>query len=77
MKTTQNFFDSACIEQGLLREFRVALLELIDASFGIDHGLLAGEVRMAGGACVDGHLLLGGARLDDVAASAGDGSLAV
>lgn len=54
----------------VLAELRVALLERIDATFGIDDRLLSGEVRMTRGAGVDLHLLLRGARLYDIAARA-------
>ena len=61
----------------LLGELRVALLERIDAAFGIDHRLLPGEVRVARGAGVDSHLLFGGTGLDDITARAGNRGVAI
>ena len=55
----------------------VALHELVNAAFGVHHGLLAGVVRMARGADVAGHGLHGGTRLDHVTASAGNGCVFV
>ena len=56
----------------LLGELRVALLERVYAALRVDEGLLPREVRMAGGAGVDLHLLLRGTGVDDVAARARD-----
>ena len=55
----------------------VALHELVDAAFGIHHGLLARVVRMAGRANVAGHCLHRRTGVDDVAARAGDGGVFV
>ena len=49
---------------------RVPLLEALDASGGVDQLLLAGEERMAGGADLQAHLVLGGVGLEGVAARA-------
>jgi hypothetical protein len=55
----------------------VLLVELINTAAGVDQFLLAGIERMALGADLNGDVLLGGAGLDDRAASASDGGLLV
>ena len=54
-----------------------ALLEAIDATACIDELLLSGKERMALGANFNTDILLGGAGLDNITASAGNGSLAI
>ena len=76
-QTIQHLRDLLLRDQGLLRELRVALLEHVDAAFGVDHRLLAREVRVARRAGVHLHLGLRGAGVDDVAARARDGGVAV
>src|SRR3954468_10602002 len=49
---------------------RVPLLEALDASGGVDQLLLAGEERVAGGADLQAHLVLGGMGLEGVTARA-------
>ena len=55
----------------------VLLVELVNAAAGVDQLLLAGVEGVALGADSHGDVLLGGAGLDDSAASALDGGLLV
>ena len=55
----------------------VLLVELVNAAAGVDQLLLAGVEGVALGADFHGDVLLGGAGLDDSAASALDGGLLV
>src|SRR5207245_2166394 len=55
----------------------VLLLELLNAAGGINELHLAGEEGVAGRADFDGDVLLGAARLELVAAAAGDGRVFV
>ena len=55
----------------------VLLVELVNAAAGVDQLLLAGVEGVALGADFHGDVLLGGAGLDDGAASALDGGLLV
>ena len=55
----------------------VLLIELIDASAGVNELLLAGVEGVALGADFNGDVLAGAARLDDLAAGAADSRLLI
>ena len=60
------------------RFLAIALVEAIDASCGVDQFLLAGKERMTSGADLDVQIaLLGGARLERLATSTGNGYIDV